>query len=429
MERIWDILQIDRGADRGEIKRAYARLSKEIHPEERPEEFQRLYEAYHKALQYVSSREERNGEVQKAGAMPETELKEQERPDAEKQLKIQGGSDAEKQNRYEEFGLPVKDAQKEQLRLKKIVRFLADWTDKIILWEQTGVFWTESWKAYLRSETFGEFMWSPIVLEELAEDVLKYFQKEEEVLLFLSELYGFEISGTENGNERGLLVYKGLHPAYIEKEKRQKIQTEWLRIEKVRYFQSCWKKQIFVWANKGSFLSEDWKAYLESADFQEIMWSPDVLETVTKGLAWYCEQRPERVEEGLAYTEIKQKMMLFFWDLYHFEVTEEENYKGDSLLLYKKLYPAYVNRIRQRSYEANKKKILKKERWRVWRIILTWLLLFALVILGVLALRFIPPDVIPPDVIPPDVIDAALLIAIAVVAAVMLFVLEHKRTK
>ena len=40
MERIWDVLQIEATKDRKEIKKAYARLSKEIHPEEKPEEFQ-----------------------------------------------------------------------------------------------------------------------------------------------------------------------------------------------------------------------------------------------------------------------------------------------------------------------------------------------------------------------------------------------------
>jgi len=49
-------LQIDAEADVRDIKRAYARLSGEIHPEEKPEEFQRLYKAYQKALRYVSYR-------------------------------------------------------------------------------------------------------------------------------------------------------------------------------------------------------------------------------------------------------------------------------------------------------------------------------------------------------------------------------------
>ncbi len=44
-----------RGGCKG-YERAYARLSGEIHPEEKPEEFQRLYKVYQKALRYVSYR-------------------------------------------------------------------------------------------------------------------------------------------------------------------------------------------------------------------------------------------------------------------------------------------------------------------------------------------------------------------------------------
>lgn len=42
----YSILGLDRDASLGEIKDAYARLSKEYHPEENPEEFQRIHEAY-----------------------------------------------------------------------------------------------------------------------------------------------------------------------------------------------------------------------------------------------------------------------------------------------------------------------------------------------------------------------------------------------
>lgn len=40
MERIGDVLDIDAAEDKKEIKRVYARRSKETHPEEKPEEFQ-----------------------------------------------------------------------------------------------------------------------------------------------------------------------------------------------------------------------------------------------------------------------------------------------------------------------------------------------------------------------------------------------------
>lgn len=42
----YQILRLKPGSSVQEIREAYAKLSKEFHPEEQPEEFQRLHEAY-----------------------------------------------------------------------------------------------------------------------------------------------------------------------------------------------------------------------------------------------------------------------------------------------------------------------------------------------------------------------------------------------
>lgn len=47
---IWEILGLESGATKKEIKRQYAKLSKECHPEEKPEEFARLHQAYQTAM-------------------------------------------------------------------------------------------------------------------------------------------------------------------------------------------------------------------------------------------------------------------------------------------------------------------------------------------------------------------------------------------
>ena len=47
---IWEILDLEPGATKKEIKRQYAKLSKECHPEEKPEEFERLHQAYRTAM-------------------------------------------------------------------------------------------------------------------------------------------------------------------------------------------------------------------------------------------------------------------------------------------------------------------------------------------------------------------------------------------
>lgn len=58
METIWQILQIEETKDRAAIKKAYAALVKEYHPEEQPEEFLRVREAYEKALDHAKRGDE-----------------------------------------------------------------------------------------------------------------------------------------------------------------------------------------------------------------------------------------------------------------------------------------------------------------------------------------------------------------------------------
>lgn len=57
-DSIWDILKIEPVKDKKQIKRAYAKAVKTCHPEENPEEFKRLHDAYEKALQYAESNEQ-----------------------------------------------------------------------------------------------------------------------------------------------------------------------------------------------------------------------------------------------------------------------------------------------------------------------------------------------------------------------------------
>ena len=54
---IWEILGLESGATKKEIKRQYAKLSKECHPEEKPEEFARLHQAYQTAMKLCDNKE------------------------------------------------------------------------------------------------------------------------------------------------------------------------------------------------------------------------------------------------------------------------------------------------------------------------------------------------------------------------------------
>lgn len=222
MERIWDILQIDAEADVRDIKRAYARLSREIHPEEKPEEFQRLYEAYQKALQYVSYREKKKTGAAETASIPDSVQEEEIR------------KDAEKWDRYERFGFHAEDAQKEQLRLERIEYFLYHWDRKVLAGVKTGNFLTKEWKTYLESTEFLEIMWYPIVLRTIAEGLEKYFLRKEEVLLFFWNLYGFEKLKGKPCQDDELLLYETLYRVYKNRMIRQKYAENMAKILKER---------------------------------------------------------------------------------------------------------------------------------------------------------------------------------------------------
>lgn len=202
MERIWDVLQIEVTKDKKEIKRAYARLSREIHPEEKPEEFRRLYDAYQKALRYASSDEKPEGYTEDFEAGPETETKEE------------GVLDSENWDSYEKFGFHIGDAQNEQLRLKKIEHFLYCWDRDVLAGAQAGTFLTQDWKEYLKSEDFQKIMWSPVVLKTVEEGMKRYFLREEETVFFFWDLYGFEKSKEEDYQEEELQLYETLYRAH-----------------------------------------------------------------------------------------------------------------------------------------------------------------------------------------------------------------------
>lgn len=336
MDRIWDILRIDATRDKKEIRRAYARLSKEIHPEEKPEEFQKLYEAYQNALKYASC-----GESSEKRITFETEQK-------EKDVSVSG-----ERNKYEELGLDFEEVQKEWLKAEKIKNFKNSWRVQIFRWRQGEDFPNENWREYLQSKSFRDIMWSPAVMETIAEGIIKYFQQKEKILQFFCGLYAVDMPEEGSVNAKALQIYGKLHPAYLKSAKREQIQREWTRAERIEYFQSCWRKQIYVWGNGGSFLSGDWKEYLQSGSFRDIMWSPAVLESIAKVMLEYRD---------------KEEMALFFWELYEFEKLGEENCKGLSLQLFRCLYPAYTNLVKRRQYAESRDERQKEGRKHICKI-------------------------------------------------------------
>lgn len=323
MDQIWNILQIEVTKDKREIKRAYARRSKEIHPEE----FQKLYEAYQRALRYASYGEG----VEEKAYLPETEQKEEKVPVSEEQ------------NDYEKFGFYSEAMQEEKRRLEEIRYFQSYWDKQIFEWKRGGGFLSEAWKAYLQSERFEKIMWFSLVMETIAAGMMKHFQGKKEVLQFFWELYGLGIlekleEESSEENESLQLLYKSLYP----------VGKEIIQKQNIEFFTENWRVWMDVWENGSKFFSEEWKEYLRSEKFREIMWHSTILETITAGMM-----------QDFRYRE---EMALFFWDLYGFEKLGEENCVGKSLLLYKTLRPAYLNRVTKQRIEIQKEAHKQKKK-------------------------------------------------------------------
>lgn len=56
---IYEILGVDRNADTQTIKKAYAKLVKQYHPEEHPEEWKRIHDAYEQAMELASAKKQK----------------------------------------------------------------------------------------------------------------------------------------------------------------------------------------------------------------------------------------------------------------------------------------------------------------------------------------------------------------------------------
>lgn len=75
MKRIWDILQIEPTCDEMAIKRAYAAQARINNPEEHPQEFLQVREAYEAALAYAAEESEKEAALEQklAGAGVESD--------------------------------------------------------------------------------------------------------------------------------------------------------------------------------------------------------------------------------------------------------------------------------------------------------------------------------------------------------------------
>lgn len=219
---IWSILQIQPTNDKRAIKKAYAARAKLLHPEEKPLEFEALYEAYQRALEHAGGG--RGAKVR--SAVPAGDSPRQTKKNAEGNAGTEAKGQPEKEAEpdgplYSYF----KDVLENEKRLFEIL--LSQW-DAV---ERDG--WKEeaqaAWEKYLSSEDFKAIQWNPLAVEFLAQRTAasqkRFYWAQGQPFLALWEAYGFREEGGKDGREELNRLYKGLYPAFAER-KRKWLETQ-----------------------------------------------------------------------------------------------------------------------------------------------------------------------------------------------------------
>lgn len=214
---IWKILEIQPTSDKRTIKKAYASKARLLHPEEKPLEFEALYEAYQKALEYAGGG---RGPKLRPAVLAGDRQEEAEKPDsgsAGAEEKGQAGKGTEPD--MELYGY-FKDVLEKEKRLFETL---------LIQWgavERDG--WKEevqaAWAGYLASEDFKEIQWNPQAIEFLAQRTAasqkRFYWAQGQPFLALWEAYGFREEGGKDDREELKRLYKGLYPAFAERKRK-----------------------------------------------------------------------------------------------------------------------------------------------------------------------------------------------------------------
>jgi len=229
---VWEILGIAPTIDKKAIRRAYAEKTRKIHPEEKPEEFRQLHEAYQAALGYAEFVSKGNlppGSVATMFAAESAGEKAAEPPEAEESTETgaevpaddsAGESDTEETatGAVEEELLSYFAGSQEKQQ-QRIDAFLKYWTGLESVYKKPEV--VEWWKTYLASAEFQEIRNHPRVLHILAEEMdRKIFFGIDVVKLLFWEAYGFREGEEEKLQGDGKKLWKCLYPSYESQQQR-----------------------------------------------------------------------------------------------------------------------------------------------------------------------------------------------------------------
>lgn len=246
---VWKILGTEPTTDKRAIKRAYAAKTKVIHPEENPEAFRQLYEAYQAALGYAEfvskggqfsvfgmgagifenntpETAAADGDTAQSGMAggetPEADsdvtksnMTEDAAPETEEAVSDETDEADEAEGNEELLSYFEKSQEEQKQRIEAFIKYWAEFESPYHHPEITA--W---WEDYLRSEEFLGIRNHPRVVHLLAEEINdKFFYGLNEVKLMFWDAYGFQEDSKDSCQGDQLRLWKCLYPAYERQQK------------------------------------------------------------------------------------------------------------------------------------------------------------------------------------------------------------------
>ncbi len=238
---IWELLDIAPTTDKKAIRRAYAARSKVFHPEERPEEFRQLYEAYQAALTYArlasaghDAAEAENPHQQdgfhQQGTFPGQEcprqrqtspgqesLRQQTSPNPDNSRHPQTSQDQELLSYF---------AASQARQKERLTAFYQYWEESQSPYKNPPVLaW---WQDYLASEDFQSIRWNPDLVQFLAENIeRKFYYGGDEIKLLFWDAYGFREEEEDERKYQGdLLKLRKCLCQALENQKRELLHAQ-----------------------------------------------------------------------------------------------------------------------------------------------------------------------------------------------------------
>lgn len=254
---IWKTLGIEPTTDKRAIRKAYASKTREIHPEEKPEEFRRLHEAYQAALgyaDYVKQVRQSGGSVtsfyrteedEPEGAADDTdEDAAQSAADNADETKNAGESEgvcADETAEEPDTGGEIEITGETQAKLwayfdENQERQEQRVDDFLTYWNALESPYRNPWeidnlREFLSSAAFQDIRYHTRVLKTLADEIDdKFFYGINELKLLFWDAYGFQEDEEDVYQGDRQRLWRSLYPAY--KKRQQSIEAEQKRIKR-----------------------------------------------------------------------------------------------------------------------------------------------------------------------------------------------------